>query len=164
MAHPVLSAILSAPSLKGKRESSFPVFLKITGVELTVIGEENVPDEPVLFIGNHHHHLSRFFYNASSSYRRQHPACSYVLWGRPMASWSKRRPFPCDRKRTWKGPSNHCRRPWRYHSGRPSFKSLIRPLESMPKTSCKGKIAYAAIEPRQVRIKSRCTLLPSVFI
>mgnify|MGYP002242879596 CR=1 FL=1 len=25
----------------------------MTGVEVTVIGEENVPDEPVLFIGNH---------------------------------------------------------------------------------------------------------------
>ena len=31
----------------------FNTILKITGVEITVIGEENVPDEPVLFIGNH---------------------------------------------------------------------------------------------------------------
>ena len=32
---------------------AFNVILKISGVEVTVIGEENVPDEPVLFIGNH---------------------------------------------------------------------------------------------------------------
>ena len=31
----------------------FKIILKITGVKVTVIGEENVPDEPVLFIGNH---------------------------------------------------------------------------------------------------------------
>ena len=31
----------------------FKVILKMTGVTTTVIGEENVPDEPVLFIGNH---------------------------------------------------------------------------------------------------------------
>ena len=31
----------------------FKVILKITGVTTTVIGEENIPDEPVLFIGNH---------------------------------------------------------------------------------------------------------------
>ena len=32
---------------------AFKVILKITGVKTTVIGEENVPDEAVLFIGNH---------------------------------------------------------------------------------------------------------------
>ena len=31
----------------------FRVILKISGVTTTVIGEENIPDEPVLFIGNH---------------------------------------------------------------------------------------------------------------
>ena len=31
----------------------FKVILKLAGVKATVIGEENVPDEPVLFIGNH---------------------------------------------------------------------------------------------------------------
>ena len=30
----------------------FKVILKMTGVTTTVIGEENVPDEPVLFIGD----------------------------------------------------------------------------------------------------------------
>ena len=32
---------------------AFKVILRITGVKTTVIGEENIPDEPVLFIGNH---------------------------------------------------------------------------------------------------------------
>ena len=31
----------------------FRCILRIAGVETTVIGLENVPDEPVLFIGNH---------------------------------------------------------------------------------------------------------------
>lgn len=31
----------------------FRSILKVTGVQVTVIGEENVPDEPALFIGNH---------------------------------------------------------------------------------------------------------------
>ena len=31
----------------------FKVILRITGVRTTVIGDENIPDEPVLFIGNH---------------------------------------------------------------------------------------------------------------
>ena len=32
---------------------AFRVVLKISGVTVTVIGEENIPDEPTLFIGNH---------------------------------------------------------------------------------------------------------------
>ena len=32
---------------------AFNVILAITGVKVTVIGEENIPDEPVLYIGNH---------------------------------------------------------------------------------------------------------------
>ena len=31
----------------------FKVILKMTGVKVTVIGEENIPDEPVLYVGNH---------------------------------------------------------------------------------------------------------------
>ena len=33
----------------------FKVILKITGVKTTVIGEENIPDEAVLFVGNLRH-------------------------------------------------------------------------------------------------------------
>lgn len=29
------------------------IILKLSGVEVTIIGEENLPDEPVLYIGNH---------------------------------------------------------------------------------------------------------------
>ena len=43
----------------------FKVILKMTGVEVTVIGEENVPDEPVLFIGNH-----RSFFDILLTYSR----------------------------------------------------------------------------------------------
>ena len=32
---------------------AFRVILKISGTEITVIGEDNVPDEAVLFVGNH---------------------------------------------------------------------------------------------------------------
>jgi len=32
---------------------AFKVLWNIAGVQLTVIGEENIPDEPVLYIGNH---------------------------------------------------------------------------------------------------------------
>lgn len=31
----------------------FRCILKISGVKVTVIGEENIPDEPVLYVGNH---------------------------------------------------------------------------------------------------------------
>ena len=31
----------------------FKVILKISGVEVTVIGEDRVPNEPVLYVGNH---------------------------------------------------------------------------------------------------------------
>ncbi|MFI3171524.1 MAG: lysophospholipid acyltransferase family protein [Eubacteriales bacterium] len=34
-------------------QRAFRTLLFITGVKTTVIGEENIPDEPVLFIGNH---------------------------------------------------------------------------------------------------------------
>ena len=44
---------------------AFRRILKITGVTATVIGEENIPDEPVLFIANHRSYfdilLSIFF-------------------------------------------------------------------------------------------------------
>ena len=32
---------------------AFRFLLKLSGVKVTVIGEENIPDEPVLYIGNH---------------------------------------------------------------------------------------------------------------
>ena len=34
-------------------QAAFRFMLKIAGTEITVIGEERIPDEPVLFIGNH---------------------------------------------------------------------------------------------------------------
>lgn len=52
---------------------AFKVILKITGVEITVIGEENVPDEPVLFIGNH-----RSFFDILLTYSRCRRLTGYV--------------------------------------------------------------------------------------
>lgn len=52
---------------------AFKVILKITGVKVTVIGEENVPDEPVLFIGNH-----RSFFDILLTYSRCRRLTGYV--------------------------------------------------------------------------------------
>lgn len=52
---------------------AFKVILKITGVKVTVIGEENVPDEPVLFIGNH-----RSFFDILLTYSRCKRLTGYV--------------------------------------------------------------------------------------
>lgn len=54
-------------------QRAFRFILKITGVELTVIGEENVPDEPVLFIGNH-----RSFFDILITYSRCKRLTGYV--------------------------------------------------------------------------------------
>lgn len=51
----------------------FKVILKMTGVEVTVIGEENVPDEPVLFIGNH-----RSFFDILLTYSRCKNLTGYI--------------------------------------------------------------------------------------
>lgn len=52
---------------------AFKVILKIAGVEVTVIGEENVPDEPVLFIGNH-----RSYFDILLTYSRCKHLTGYV--------------------------------------------------------------------------------------
>ncbi|MBU3840064.1 MAG: 1-acyl-sn-glycerol-3-phosphate acyltransferase [Candidatus Ruminococcus intestinipullorum] len=51
----------------------FKVILKITGVRTTVIGEENIPDEPVLFIGNH-----RSFFDILLTYSRCKRLTGYI--------------------------------------------------------------------------------------
>jgi 1-acyl-sn-glycerol-3-phosphate acyltransferase len=52
----------------------FSIVLKITGVTLTVIGEENVPvDQPVLYIGNH-----RSFFDVLLTYTRVPGRCGYI--------------------------------------------------------------------------------------
>lgn len=52
---------------------AFKVILKITGVSVTVIGEENIPDEAVLFIGNH-----RSFFDILLTYSRCKRLTGYV--------------------------------------------------------------------------------------
>ena len=51
----------------------FRVILRISGVDITVIGEENVPDEPVLFIGNH-----RSYFDILLTYSRCKRLTGYV--------------------------------------------------------------------------------------
>lgn len=51
----------------------FKVILKITGVQTTVIGEENIPDEPVLFVPNH-----RSFFDILLTYSRCKRLTGYV--------------------------------------------------------------------------------------
>lgn len=52
---------------------AFKVLLLITGVSVTVIGEENVPDEPVLFIANH-----RSYFDILLTYSRCKRLTGYV--------------------------------------------------------------------------------------
>lgn len=52
---------------------AFKVILKIAGVTATVIGEENIPDEPVLFIGNH-----RSYFDILLTYSRCKRLTGYV--------------------------------------------------------------------------------------
>lgn len=54
-------------------QAVFKLMLWITGMELTVIGEELVPDEPVLFIGNH-----RSFFDILITYSRCKNLTGYV--------------------------------------------------------------------------------------
>ena len=51
----------------------FRSILKISGVDATVIGEENIPDEPVLFIGNH-----RSYFDILLTYSRCKRLTGYV--------------------------------------------------------------------------------------
>ena len=51
----------------------FKAILKVTGVHTTVIGFENIPDEPMLFIGNH-----RSFFDILLTYSRCPRLTGYV--------------------------------------------------------------------------------------
>ena len=51
----------------------FRLMLRISGVEVTVIGEENVPDEPVLYIGNH-----RSYFDILITYSRCRRLTGYI--------------------------------------------------------------------------------------
>ena len=52
---------------------AFKVIIALAGIELTVIGEENVPDEPVLFIGNH-----RSYFDIVITYARCKNLTGYI--------------------------------------------------------------------------------------
>lgn len=52
---------------------AFRVIIRISGTKVTVIGEENIPDEPVLFVGNH-----RSYYDIVLTYPRCKRLTGYV--------------------------------------------------------------------------------------
>lgn len=52
---------------------AFKVIIAICGTEVTVIGEENIPDEPVLYIGNH-----RSYFDIILTYARCKRLTGYV--------------------------------------------------------------------------------------
>lgn len=52
---------------------AFRLMLKVTGAKITVIGEENIPDEPVLFIGNH-----RSYFDILITYSRCRRLTGYI--------------------------------------------------------------------------------------
>lgn len=52
---------------------AFNVIIRISGTEVTVIGEENIPDEPVLFVGNH-----RSYFDIVLTYARCKRLTGYV--------------------------------------------------------------------------------------
>ena len=52
---------------------AFKVIIKIAGVDMTVIGEENIPDEPVLFTGNH-----RSYFDIVLTYSRCRRVTGYI--------------------------------------------------------------------------------------
>ena len=54
-------------------QAAFRFMLKIAGTEITVIGEERIPDEPVLFIGNH-----RSYFDILLTYSRCKRLTGYV--------------------------------------------------------------------------------------
>ena len=51
----------------------FKAILKITGVQATVIGDENIPDEPVMFVANH-----RSYFDILLTYSRCRRLTGYV--------------------------------------------------------------------------------------
>lgn len=68
----------------------FKVILKIAGTKATVIGEENIPDEPVLYIGNH-----RSYFDILLTYSRCRRLTGYIAKKEmerylTLTSWMKR--------------------------------------------------------------------------
>lgn len=62
---------------------AFKVITRLSGVSVTVIGEENIPDEAVLFIGNH-----RSYFDIVLTYSRCKRLTGYVAKKRFKSSFS----------------------------------------------------------------------------
>lgn len=69
---------------------AFKVMLKVSGVKLTVIGEENIPDEAVLFIGNHRSYFDILLTYARCKRRTGYIAKKEMLNYPLLRDWMKR--------------------------------------------------------------------------
>lgn len=69
---------------------AFKLMLKVSGVELTVIGEENIPDEPVLYIGNHRSYFDILLTYARCKRRTGYIAKKEMLKYPLLRDWMKR--------------------------------------------------------------------------
>lgn len=69
---------------------AFKVMLEVSGVKLTVIGEENIPDEAVLFIGNHRSYFDILLTYARCKRRTGYIAKKEMLNYPLLRDWMKR--------------------------------------------------------------------------
>ena len=113
---------------------AFRVILRLAGVTATVIGEENVPDEPVLFIGNH-----RSYFDILLTYSRCKRLTGYIAKKEmerylTLTTWMKR--LHClflDRKNPKEG-------------SRPSFRRWT--------TLKTGSRSVSSLKAREMQVKS----------
>ena len=71
-------------------QAAFRFMLKIAGTEITVIGEERIPDEPVLFIGNHRSYFDILLTYSRCKRRTGYIAKKEMLSYPLLRTWMKR--------------------------------------------------------------------------
>ena len=71
-------------------QTAFKLMLWVAGTEVTVIGEENVPDEAVLFIGNHRSYFDILLTYSRCKRRTGYVAKKEMLRYQLLRDWMKR--------------------------------------------------------------------------
>lgn len=71
-------------------QGAFKLMLKVTGARITVIGEENIPDEAVLFIGNHRSYFDILLTYSRCKRRTGYVAKKEMLRYPLLRDWMKR--------------------------------------------------------------------------
>ena len=71
-------------------QTAFKLMLWVAGTEVTVIGEENVPDEAVLFIGNHRSYFDILLTYSRCKRRTGYVAKKEMLRYPLLRDWMKR--------------------------------------------------------------------------